>query len=159
MTIGANSYGTAAGVAALCRIYTNSGAFDPTTTPTLANIEGFIDQISAIVNTALAGQGFKIPVVQADAKLAIDSIVNQLCSDLAHAANSAGRFFTDRALSAGTSPMATIRKDIYAWVDQNAAGLTNLGVERKTESQSTVIYSDEEYSNLFTRDQFGSDTH
>jgi hypothetical protein len=154
MAIAANSYGSAAEVAALCRVYTNAGAFDTTTVPTLANVEGFIDQISAIANTALAAQGFKIPVSQPDAKRAIDSIVNQLSSDMTHAANSAGRFFSERALTGGLSVMASVRKDIYDWVSDNATGLTALGAERSFESQNTVVYSEANYASIFDREQY-----
>jgi len=157
MPVGANSYGTAADVAALCRVYTNAGAFDTTTVPTLANVEGFIDQISALVNTALAAQGFAVPVTQPDAAIACKSMVIQIASDLAHAANSAGRFFSERALSGGLSIMATIRKDIADWVADNASGYTELGAARRVDSQNTIAVNDSEYAYLFTRDQFGSD--
>ena len=157
MPVGANSYGTAADVAALCRVYTNNGAFDTTTVPTLANVEGFIDQTSALVNTALAAQGFTVPIVQADAVLACKSMVVQICSDLAHASNSAGRFFSERALTGGLSIMATIRKDIADWVADNASGFTELGAARRVDSQNTIAVNDSDYPFLFTRDQFGSD--
>ena len=157
MPIGANSYGSVTDVAALCRVYTNAGAFDTTTVPTLANVESFIDQISAIVNTALAAQGFTTPITQADAKRACDSTVNQIASDLAHAANSAGRFFSERALTGGLSVMATIRKDIADWVADSATGFTELGVARRVDSQNTIAVNDSDYGFLFTRNQYGND--
>jgi len=158
MAVGANSYGSAADVAALCRVYTISGSFTTATNPTLVSVESFIDQISAIANTSLAAQGFNVPITQTDGKLAVSSMVVQIVSDMAHAANSAGRFFSERALEGGWSIMATIRKDINAWVAENAAGLDALGCSRKNDSQMTVGYRDDGYEPLFTRDQYGSDT-
>jgi len=157
MAVGANSYGRASDVAALCRVYTNNGTFDATTVPTIENVESFIDQISALVNTALAAQGFTVPVTQADAEQACKSLVVQIVSDLAHASNSAGRFFSERALQGGLSIMATIRKDIADWVADNATGFTELGATRRVDSQNTIAVNDSEYAYLFTRDQFGSD--
>jgi hypothetical protein len=125
-----NSYGSAAGVASLTKVFTNAGSFDTTTLPTLANVVSWIDEVSAIVNTALAAQGFTIPVSNATAILALQNLVQQYVSDLCHAANTSGRFFTERALERGVSAMTTIRKEIYAWVEDNASGLENLGAAR-----------------------------
>jgi hypothetical protein len=162
MAIGANSYGTVAGVAAFCRIYTNAGSFDGTTIPTLTQVEGFIDQTSALLNSSLAGQGFAIPIVQADAKLACDGIVNQLVSDLSHAANTAGRFFSERSLAGGLSVWAQVRKEIDEWVSDSATGLSALGASRRVESALTIGFRDGDDNGdavepIFARDQYGSD--
>lgn len=162
MTIGANSYGAVADVEALTRIYTNSGVFDTSTIPTKTQVESMIDQVSALVNVSLSAQGFRIPITQSDAKRAIDSLVNQLVSDLAHAANSAGRFFTERALTGGLSIWAQVRKDIDDWVGTSATGLASLGAARATESRLTIGFRDgDEDGNaldpLFDRNQYGSD--
>lgn len=162
MGISANSYGTVTDVEGLVRIYTNLGHFDSTTIPTRMQVESMIDQVSALCNVSLAAQGFTVPVTQADAKRAIDSLVNQLVSDLAHAANSAGRFFTERALTGGLSIWAQVRKEIDEWVSQSASGFSALGVARSTESRLTVGFRDgddngDPVNPLFDRDQYGSD--
>jgi len=135
MTVGANSYGTAADVAALADLYASeTGEFSVTTIPTLAQVENWIDQISGIMNTALAGQGFDVPVTQSDAVLAIESFVIEAVVDLTHAANSSGRYFTAQALERGISAMASIRKQILDWVSMFAEGLESLGVDRTGET-------------------------
>ena len=157
MAIGVNSYGALLDVEALCRVYTDDGRFTLSTIPTRTQTESMIDQVSALVNISLSAQGFTVPVSQADAKRGIDSIVNQLVSDLAHAANSSGRFFTERALTGGLSIWAQVRKEIDEWVGMSATGLAALGADRATESQMTVSFRDEGATNLFVRDQYGSD--
>jgi hypothetical protein len=141
MAPGANSYSTAASVAALSRRYTNAGTYDGTTNPTLTVVEGWIDSVSATLNAALAGAGFTIPVTQADAVLALAAVVAEAVSDLTHAANSAGRFFTERALERGVSPMRVVRQEMKDWVDENAAGLTALGAARTSTDQRSSSLS------------------
>lgn len=67
MTLDANAYGTAAGVAAYTRRLTVAGAFTTGTTPTLAEVEDFLNQCSDTLNGWLAASGYVIPVTQADA--------------------------------------------------------------------------------------------
>lgn len=162
MGVGANSYGSAADVAALTNAYTSSGVYGASTVPTLTQVEGWIDQVSGIMNTALAAQGFKIPVAQADAVLAIKSFVVEAVADLAHAANLAGRYFTDTALTRGLTPMASIRKEILDWVSSFADGLEGLGATRTgdTEGGSILCRSTDEAGDditpIFQRKQFGN---
>jgi len=163
MAVGANSYGTAADVAALADLYTNDlGAFGVTTIPTLAHVENWIDQISGIMNTALAGQGFDVPVTQSDAVLAIESFIVEAVVDLTHAANSSGRYFTAQALERGISAMASIRKQILDWVSMFAEGLESLGAERTGETGGgEILFRDvdtqgDEITPIFQRKSHGN---
>jgi len=162
MTTGANSYGSAADVAALTSLYTISGAYTTATIPTLANVEAWIDQVSAIMNSALAAQGFVIPVTQADAVLAIKSFVIEAVTDLSHAANSAGRYYTDTALQRGDSPMSGVRRGILSWVEMFASGLGELGAARSGEtSMGDIGFRDTDNRGnatapIFQRDAFGN---
>ena len=69
MTVESDSYGTVAGVAAYTKRLTNpiSGTFDINTTPTLTEVESFLNQCSDTLNGWLAASGYVIPVVQVDA--------------------------------------------------------------------------------------------
>lgn len=161
MAVGANSYGTVAAVAALVRRYTSNGSFTTTTNPALATVEGWIDTVSATLNVALAGAGFTIPVTQDDAKAALASIVVEAVADLCHAANSAGRFYTERALERGVSPMKVIRQEMMQWVEDQAAGLVALGAARTTPDAGTVAFRDTDESGdaiapLFQREAYGN---
>lgn len=127
-TPGTKSYGTAAHVAALVPVYTTSSVFSTATNPTLANVVSWIDQISALLNIALAGSGFTIPVTNADAVLILQAWVEQAAADLCAYANSAGRFFTEKALERGISPMASIRREVNDWIVSITPSLIAAGV-------------------------------
>jgi hypothetical protein len=163
MPVGANSYGSAADVAALTNSYLNaSNAYDTTTIPTLAQVEGWIDQVSGIMNAALAGQGFTVPVTQADAVLAIKSIIVESVADLSHAANLAGRYFTNSAQERGITAMSAIRKQILEWVESFASGLEALGVARAGETgggdilSRTIDTAGDDITPIFQRKGFGN---
>ena len=130
MGLGANTYGSVAEVEALSRRFTNNGSFDTSTVPTLAQVEKFLDNISATMNLALKGAGFSIPVSEATAKDAIDAFVIEVAADLVHAANSSGRFFTEKALENGVSPLRAVRKEIVDWVEGQIAAFAALGMSR-----------------------------
>jgi hypothetical protein len=130
MTIDSDSYGTAAGVAAYTRVYTNSGVYDATSNPALASVEAWVNQVSSIANAALSSAGFSTPVTQAACVKMLTGLVEQSCADLCHAARSSGRFFSERALNSNLSAMGQLRKEIYDWVEQNATGMENLGAAR-----------------------------
>jgi hypothetical protein len=154
------AYGTATQVAALARQWTNeNGEFeDPATEdayadppvfettegtiPTLTQVEDWLDSISAHLNMALAQEWFITPIDQAtapEAHKAVSQIVVSLTADLVQASNSTGRFFTDRALAAGTSPMAAVLKEINNWAKANADGLAGLGVPQKQTSATKNV--------------------
>lgn len=160
MAIGANSYGSVADVAALTRRFTNNGSFDTTTVPTLTQVERFIDVVSGSLNMALAGEGFTIPVSQADAKAALDGAVTEAVSDLVQAANSSGRFFTDKALERGVSPMRAVRREMSEWIEEQISGFAALGVSRVSGTTSGILSRDSDESGdavapLFERKAFG----
>lgn len=135
MTTGANSYGAATQVASLTKRYTTAGVYDAASNPTVTEVESWIDDVSATMNAVLAGAGFSIPVTQTDAKAAIAAFVVGVVADLCHAQNNAGRFFTQKALESGVNPLAAIRRELKAWVEENAAGLAALGAARTLEDQ------------------------
>ncbi len=130
-------YGTVAGVEALARMWTSDGKFkdndiygDGSTNPSLATVIGWLTRISASVDISLANQAFITPVTQPSAKIAIDLLVEQFVRDLCDAANSSGRFFTERSVENGAAPLNIIRREINAWVGDNSTGLELLGVPR-----------------------------
>lgn len=133
-----NSYGSVDGVAGMCAIYTDVGQFNGNTHPTDEQVVVWLNQISGFMNVALNNEGFVIPVVQADAKLTMDAVVEQYVSDMVQASNSAGRFFTDRFLAAGLTPLMQIYKDVQAWVSDSAGGLENIGVVRQSSPADTI---------------------
>lgn len=154
------SYGSVEGVAALAVRFTNAGTFDVTTNPTSATVTSWLAQISSTLNVALATAGFSVPITDSDATPALDGFVNALAADLTHAANSTGRFFSERIIENGISPMRVISNDVQAWVQANAAGLVAMGANRITSKAGQIAHrSGDEAGNvvepLFQRDNFG----
>jgi hypothetical protein len=156
------SYGTEAGVAALARRHTTSGVFDATTNPTYVTVTGWLAQVSAMVNIALSTNGFTTPITDADITPALDGFVNSLVADLAAGANSAGRFYSERMLETGVSPMKVIKNDIAAWVADNVQGFIALGVARvNSPEMGSILFRDtdesgSEISPIFQRKGFGN---
>lgn len=76
MALRADSYGTVAEIEPYTR-YILSGEvnFSANTKPTLTEVEGFIDKISGVLNSALRGAGFSIPITNSTAKLMLDDWV------------------------------------------------------------------------------------
>lgn len=134
------AYGTTGGVAALTKRYANaSTVFDATTNPTITYVTAWLAEISAMVNLALSTSGFATPITDADVTPALDGVVNALTADLVHAANSTGRFFSERALENGISPIKAINADVRAWVELNAAGLALLGADRGSPASGITV--------------------
>ena len=131
------AYGTPAGVAAFAQMWTVGGAWvDPATgppvvegtNPTLTQVTAWLVEISAMMDLALSNAGFVVPVTVSAAVGAITPYVQALVADLCHAANSSGRFFTERIIERGMSPMIIVQQNINGWVEDNTQGLMNLGV-------------------------------
>jgi hypothetical protein len=153
-------YGDSRSVAALTRTYTNAGSYDSTTNPTLASVDKWLIDVSATVDVALAAAGFAIPITDVRTRLALDSFVNEAVADLCHAANSTGRFFTEKAVERGVSPMRAIRKEIFDWVQEIAPGLEALGATRTTSLLGGIAFRETDQSGaavtpIFERKAFG----
>ena len=148
MSVGANSYGAASDVAALTWSWVaeSSGSYNLSTIPTLAQVEGWIDQISGIANTSLRKWGYTIPMTDATDVLAIKSVVVGAVADMANYANSSGRFFTERALASGVSPFAQIRQEIEDWVESMRGAFES--------SQTTYAYASSTISLPYRADSY-----
>lgn len=76
MALASSSYGSVAEVVALTRhLLDGAGSFTSTTRPTLDDVEGFIDKVSAYLNIALKGHGISTPVTTTDGALTCDGWV------------------------------------------------------------------------------------
>lgn len=150
MSVGANSYGSAAGVAAYTRAYMSgaavAGVYDSLTNPTLAQVESWIDEVSAIANTGLREAGFVVPVTQADAVLALRGMVNQQVADLVAFSRGVGRFFSERAQNSSMSAMGFVRKEMIDFINNNADGWEALGASRASAQRNTIAFRDTDES-------------
>ena len=152
------------GVAALCKQFTDNGEFTDAgcldclqeleTNPTKSEVDSWLDQISAAMDTALAGEGFVTPVTHVNAVKSITMIVNQYVADLVKYANNNGRFATERARESGIEPLVTIEKNIRAWAHNNAAGLEAGGADRISAPGNQILTKTN--TPIFSRKAFGN---
>jgi len=131
------SYGSPSGVASYSRTWTRGGVFYDAsgplplvapTKPTLTEVERWLEQVSAMFDTALSNAGFTTPIVATNSLNAITMKVETLVGDLVAYANGLGRLYTDRALERGS--MNLLNKEIIDWVNGMIQGLVNDGVPR-----------------------------
>jgi hypothetical protein len=161
VTVAANSYGSAPGVASYVPRYANTSAtFDTNTRPKLTQIESFIDQISSLVNAILVSNGFHIPITQADAKLAITIFVEQEVAAIAEGINGSGRF-GPTTKTPNQSRFQIIMEDISAFILEHADGLENLGAQRDQPSGMEILTrgvdpAGKESFPIFQRNAFGN---
>jgi hypothetical protein len=140
------AYGSESDVAALSATWTINGAFTAATNPKLAQVTAWLTDVSDLMDLALAQNRFTIPIDTGLANYAkitniLSNVVAPLVTDLCHASNGSGRFFTQKAIEFGLSPMKVITKDINAWVEANADGLVALGLTlTPTESESNQMF-------------------
>lgn len=128
------SYGDVINIEVLASTWTSGGHFlddsgcDNATTPSLTQVEAWIDQMSSVIDLALATEGFETPLTDAIPIAAAASVVEGVVADLCHAAHRSGRFFVKKALESGISPIIAIRKELNEWVTANVVGFRTLGV-------------------------------
>lgn len=134
------SYGSAAGVGGLSALWSDSGTFTTSTRPTLAQVNTWLDEVSALVDTALADEGFTVPVTVAGVVKELDLLVNGIVKDLCDYSHGAGRFFSERAIDAGISPFITIDKEVHAWVQRKSVGFENQGVPKSETGRQVASF-------------------
>lgn len=126
-------YGTHQQVATMASTWADDGAWGEYTNPTLLEVEDWLDQVSAEFNIALGSHFFVYPInsiTSPNAYKTVSRYVVNLVADLVNWKNSSGRFFTEKAVERGITPMAAIQKDINTWIGLNAEGLIADGVQQ-----------------------------
>jgi len=166
MTVSANSYGTAAGVAALVPLRASgtgdSVNFTSSTRPTITQVEAQIDQISALVNAMLAEAGFSIPVSQASGVLLLTQFVQQEVAAIVEGINGSGRFGPTAKQVGGRGRFAVLVEDAHEFIEVHKVGLERLGATRSTSVSSGIAYRDTDEGGddtfpIFQRDAFGNE--
>lgn len=123
-------YGTADGVAAIARVWSDDGHWvDPVpaydirgTNPTLATVEGWLDEMSSTMDVALQSSWFNAPVdpdISPATWKAISQYVMKIVADMAFNANGENR---------DIPPIGKIMKDMMAWVQDNEDGFLKDGL-------------------------------
>lgn len=159
MTIGANSYGDTGIIAALTPRWAGAGGvFGVSTQPTLTQVEHFVDQVSAALNSILSKNGFTIPVTQTDCVLMLAAFVEQEVAAIVEGIHGSGRFGpTSKTVT--KSRWAVIMEDVEAFIEANTVGLVRMGAARPYSIAAEIAYRDTDNSGatvppLFERKAF-----
>ena len=140
MALRADSYGSTTEVTAFTKhLLDGQAAFNSTTSPTVTELEKFIDRSSSYVNIALRNFGFAVPVTNSTAVLMLDDWV------VAQAAmytelTQRGSGFSEREGSR-TSTFDTIANNAMEFVEENALGLKRLGVVVTNKSSEGLAFT------------------
>jgi hypothetical protein len=162
MALLTNSYGDTDEVAALTpRNASTAGTFDLTTRPPLTEVESLCDQVSALLNSILAQNGFSIPVTDTDAVLMLDYFVNEEVAAIVEGINGSGRFGPTAKRGGSRGRFALVVEDVQNFIEGNAIGLERLGATRTYDPIAGISYraTDEggnAVSPIFQRKAFGN---
>lgn len=159
MTIDTSAYGTLTGVGARTPRYVNeAGTFDNSTRPTGSQTEIFINEVSALLNTILAANGFATPVTQTSVVKMLTLFVEQEVAMMCEGVNGSGRFGPNvKTGNAGNYTL--ILNDINKFIQSIAVGMERMGATRSYSAVSGIGYrSTDEDGNavnpLFQREAF-----
>jgi hypothetical protein len=130
-------YGSAEEVAALDPLWTDGGEFtdpdivydDPGTNPTLSRVELWLEQVSDLMDLALAQYGFTAPVTALISEKAVrilDLKVSAMVADLVHLSHDTGRLFSDRIRETGEEPLTILERELISWVNKRINALETL---------------------------------
>ena len=142
MAIGANSYGSVAGVAALAYRWTNEQeTFDTTTEPTLAQIEAWINQVSAMLNVALAQCRYStLPITIDTITDMMDGYVNQTVSTIVEGRHDIGRLgptaLTNNVTGSVRSMWQVVGGEAATFIKDNCDAFEYLGLSREAVNAS-----------------------
>lgn len=141
MAISANSYSSVADIEAVCRhLLDSASGFDVTTVPRLAEVEAFIDDLSGMLNTAIAAAGFPIPITNATAKLACDIWVRSKVVGWVESTQRASGFDGET-----NTNRADWFMDLYgpakAFVEEMMEGWVNLGITQTNDASDGLNYT------------------
>jgi len=146
-------YGTSAGVAALVPRYANgSGDFNTTDRPTKAQVEGFLTQVSNILDSILAEVGFTTPVTDTEVVSILTFFAQDEVAAIAEGINGSGRF-GPTTKGPQKSRYQHIFEDVVAFVYQQAEGFERLGAART--GQISILYRNTDESGLTPTPIFG----
>ncbi len=144
MAIGANSYGSVAGVEALSWRFTNAGSFDGTTKPTLVQVESWIDQVSGVINLTLAGCRYTTLPITIDTIIdTFDLYVNQITADIVEGSHDIGRLGPTALTNARTGSIKAmwgmVAGEVATFIRDQCDAFEYLGLDREAESQNSGL--------------------
>lgn len=140
MAILLSSYSSVDDVEALTRhLLDGETEFNSTTRPTLLEVEGFIDQISANLNDAAVACGFSVPIVAAGPKLSCDSWVRPRASAMVELTQRSAGF--DGGEDSRYASLWNLYDDAFEFVEKRKKSWSDQGVGVATDSSDALTYT------------------
>lgn len=162
-TIASGAYGSLLQVGALVPRYSNRvGTFDDSTRPTVLQVVTFINQVSSMVDSIMAQEGFATPVTDTEVKNMLDLFVSQEVAAITEGINGSGRYGpTTKSGQGKKGRFALVFDDVRDFIEGNAVGFERLGATRSETLATGIGYrgEDEEGDEIFPlrqRKEFGS---
>lgn len=123
---------TPSGVAVLCKQWTNNGAFDANTHPTITEVQRMIDTVTALMDIALAQNGFLVRTQDLPdvPRLVFEAQIESLVADMVNFSNSSGRLTSQRIMERGKTIADIVREEAIGFVSQMVDALVRMGVPR-----------------------------
>ena len=163
MTLLSSSYGDLGEIAAFVPRYANdSKLFSIATRPTLLEIEGWCDQISAIINGYLAQEGFAIPVTNTNSVLIMDYVVNTEVASIIEGVNGGGRLGPNSKEMSKKGRWTVIYEDIEHFIKATVKALELFGevitsdIAGNIMTRQTDVHGDETFP-IFQRKMSGGE--
>ena len=127
MTLLTDSYGTVAEVLAFTmHLMDGESNFNSTTSPTITEVEKFIDRSSAYVNISLQASGLSTPVTNTTAVLMLDDWVVSKASKMVELTQRGAGY--SEGEESRTATFRAIGKDAAEFVADNLLGFKRIGV-------------------------------
>lgn len=139
-----SSYSSVADVLSITKfLMDGQSTFNNTTTPTLTEVEGFIDEASAVLNLALAAEGFTASAILAN------STANLACSNWVRGWAASFVSLTSPTLGMGNNSESRVKllRDMNGsameFVDSYVLGFKLLGVTQATTEGTVLVFTGE----------------
>lgn len=161
-TPAAGTYSSLASIGSLVPRYaTRTGTFDDTTRPTVVAVVELMEQVSSIVDSMLAENGFDIPVTNTTVKNSLDLFVAQEVAAIVEGINGSGRFGPTTKTGGKRGRFALLFEDVQNFIEANALGFERAGAARSYSIGSEIGYraTDEAGDDIFPirqRKEFGT---
>ena len=141
MALSANSYSSVASVLAMTRHFLDGAdTFDAETRPNLTEVEGFIDEVSADLNDAIAACGFSVPITATGPALACALWVRTKAAAMVElTARSTG--FDGSEDSRYQSLWDLLGKDPFDWVGKRKKAWADQGVSVATDASDALTFT------------------
>jgi hypothetical protein len=141
MTLNANSYSSVAEVLAMTRhMLDGAPTFDEATRPSLTEVEGFIDQISAELNDAIRACGLAIPIAAAGPKMSCDLWVRVRAAAMVELTQR-GTGFDGSEDSRYKALWDLLNEDPFAWVEKRCQSWSDQGVTMTEAASGALTYT------------------